>query len=336
VHFFFETFSPKISTFVHNQKLIFMKKSILAVAVLVGTTAFAQTESKHGDSFIPQAEDWAIGIDATPFLQYFGNLIGGNDGNVAPTWNYLTNNQTITGKYFVEDDMAYRANIRLGFGSGSEKVSVADRSIDPTAPSTWPAEASMAENTAKYGSTNIGIGVGLEKRRGFGRLQGFYGAEIGFNISSMKETYTYGNALTASTAAVNVDVDAAADDFTGGINGTSITTDVDGLGAANNARITEYKNGLGFGIGLRGFIGAEYFVLPRLAIGGEFGWGLVFSSNGASSTTYETEGTTATGTVEQIETRTVTGNKSGGFGFDTDSVNGVFGPAGSLRMTFHF
>ena len=315
-----------------------MKKSILAVAVILGSTfAFAQKmESKHGESYLPEAEDWAIGIDATPFLNYFGNLIGGGqNANNAPTWNYLTTNQTITGKYFVADDMAYRAAIRLGFGSNSEKVMVADRSIDPLAASTWPALAAEVENKAKYGSTNIGIGVGIEKRRGFGRLQGFYGAELGINISSMKETYTYGNALTASTSAVDVNI-TGADDFTGGMNGTSLTTDVDGLGNTNNARITEYKSGLGFGIGLRGFIGAEYFVLPRLAIGGEFGWGLAFTSTGASSTTYETEGFTATGTVEQIESRTMEGSKTSGFGVDTDRINSVFGPAGTLRMTFHF
>src|SRR5690606_21542546 len=136
--------------------------------------------------------------------------------------------------------------------------------------------------------------------------------------------------LTASTSAVDVNI-TAADDF-----GSNLTTDVDGQGNTNNARITEMKSGLGFGLGLRGFIGAEYFVLPRLAIGGEFGWGLVFVSQGASSTTYETEGFTATGTVEQIETRTIEGAKSSMFGVDTDNVNSVFGPAGSLRMTFHF
>ena len=314
-----------------------MKKSILVVAVILGSTAFAQKmESKNGEAYLPASGDWAIGIDATPFLNYFGNLIGGGQGNnTAPTWNYLTTNQTITGKYFVEDDMAYRASLRLGFGSMSEKAMVADRSVDPTAPSTWPAASAEVENTAKYGSTNIGLGVGMEMRRGFGRLQGFYGAELGFNIASMKETYTYGNTLTASTAAVDVNI-TAADDFTGGSMGTSLTTDVDGTGATNNARITELKGGTTFGIGLRAFIGAEYFILPRLAVGGEFGWGLVFSSTGASSTTYETEGTTATGTVEQIETRTIEGNKSGQFGVDTDSVNGVFGPAGTLRITFHF
>ncbi len=312
-----------------------MKKSILAVAVVLGSTAFAQKmESKNGEAYLPAAEDWAIGVDATPFLNYFGNLIGGGqNANNAPTWNYLTTNQTITGKYFAADDMAYRASIRLGFGSMKESNMVADRTN--TANPAWPSLDPMVENTAKYGSTNIGIGVGLEKRRGFGRLQGYYGAELGFNISSMKETYTYGNGLTPSSAAVPVNV-TAADDFTGGSMGTSLINGVDGTGTPYQGRITEYKSGMAFGLGLRGFIGAEYFVLPRIAVGGEFGWGLVFVSQGASSTTHEGVGTAFGGTVDQVATITTEGNKSSTFSVDTDNVTGVFGPAGSLRMTFHF
>ncbi|MEJ6583604.1 MAG: hypothetical protein QNL29_06120, partial [Crocinitomicaceae bacterium] len=146
-----------------------MKKSILAVAVVLGATSlFAQKlESKNGEAYLPAAGDWAVGIDATPFLNYFGNLIGGGQGNnTAPSWNFLTNNQTITGKYFVEDDVAYRASLRLGFGSASDKVMVADRSVDPSLPSTWPALGAEVENKGKMSSMNIGLAVGLEKRRG--------------------------------------------------------------------------------------------------------------------------------------------------------------------------
>ncbi|MDX1653357.1 MAG: hypothetical protein R3277_12745, partial [Brumimicrobium sp.] len=88
-------------------------------------------------------------------------------------------------------------------------------------------------------------------------------------------------------------------------------------------------------LGLRGFIGVEYFILPKLSLGGEFGWGLVFMSTGSSSMTTESVGFNPSGTesVEQITTET---GGSSSFGIDTDANNTVFGPAGSLRLSFYF
>ena len=310
-----------------------MKKSIFTVALILGAAATAMAQDKEEKQYTPESGDWAIGIDATPFLNYFGNFIGGTDANAAPSWNYLTTNQTITGKYFTSEDMAFRGSLRLGFGGNSESNMVADRTN--TADPAWPAAEPMVENTAKYGSTNIGLSGGIEYRKGKGRLIGFYGGELGFAISSMKETYTYGNALTASTAGTPVNVDAA-DDFTGGMMGTTLAAGTDGMGVGYTSRMLEYSSGTGFGIGVRGFIGAEYFVLPKLSVGGEFGWGLVFMSQGASTTTAEAVGTQFNATADAVETITSTGNTSSSFGVDTDSNNSVFGPAGSLRMTLHF
>ncbi len=301
-----------------------MKKTIIAVAaLLVGAGAYAQDEEKV---YLPETGDWAVGIDATPFLTYFGNFIGGTDANAAPTWNFLTNNQTITGKYFASETMAYRGNLRIGFGSNSGSQMVSDRSQDfslVTYPTTPP---EMVENSFSNGFTNIGLSGGLEWRKGKGRLQGFYGGELGISLSSNSATYTYGNELNQN-ATFNVDVDPAADD----INGNSITTDQFG----NDARILESKSGMAFGIGIRGFIGAEYFVLPKLSIGGEFGWGLVFQSLGTASVTYESEGINGSGN-EVSETFVEESKNGSSFGIDTDNMNNVFGPAGSLRLTFHF
>lgn len=298
-----------------------MKKTVfLAAALLIGAGSYAQEEEKV---YLPEAGDWAIGIDATPFLSYFGNFIGGNDGNAAPSWNYLTNNQTITGKYFETEEMAYRASFRLGFGSMGETAMVNDRTVS-TAPD-FPELPEEVENNMKASFTNIGLAGGVEYRKGKGRLQGFYGAELGISYLSSKETYEYGNELTESTASNPVSVDAA-DDF-----GGNITTDPYG----NAARVLESKNASSFGIGLRGFIGAEYFILPKLAIGGEFGWGLVFNSTGATSTTTESVGVDGDGN-ESVEEITIESGKSNSFGIDTDSNNSVFGPAGSIRLTFHF
>jgi len=298
-----------------------MKKSILAVAtLLMGTAAFAQDDKVY----TPVEGDWAIGINADPFLNYFGNFIGGNGLNAAPAWNFLTTNQTITGKYFASDDMAYRGSLRLGFGSDGQTVMVGDRASVAAVdyPSTLPV---MVENKMSMSTTNIGLSGGIEWRKGKGRLVGFYGGELGISLSSSSESYEYGNALTLSTAANPVGIDAA-DDF-----GGNVAPDAFGF----PSRTLEQKNGSTFEIGARGFIGAEYFIIPKLSIGGEFGWGLVFQSIGASTLRTESVGFNTGGTeiIGEVET---TGNKSSSFGFDTDANNSVFGPAGSLRITLHF
>lgn len=297
-----------------------MKKSILAVAVLLGaTTTFAQDKQ-----YTPESGDWAIGVDATPFLNYFGNFIGGVDANAAPSWNFLTNNQTITGKYFASEDMAYRGAIRLGFGSSSSSEMVADRLVSgievPVYPSTEP---SMVENTSKSSYSAIGLAGGIEYRKGSGRLVGFYGGELGINIMTSKTVNTWGNALTQSSSATANNVDV-----TGAETGAT-----DPFG--NAARVLTNKSGLGFGLGVRGFIGAEYFVLPKISLAGEFGWGLGFMANGTSSVEMESEGVDGGGN-EATSTFTVETNNGSSFGVDTDNMNTVFGPAGTLRLTFHF
>lgn len=285
-----------------------MKKSIFAVALILGATSTTLAQDKQ---YTPVSGDWAIGIDATPFLNYMGNLIGGNDGNTAPGWSYLTTNQQITGKYFAADDMAYRGSLRIGFGNASGSNMVSDDLVT-TAP-TFPALPSLVEDTYKDGGLDIGLSGGLEWRKGSGRLVGFYGAELGVAFSSTSSTYTYANAMT--------DVGATTSDW-----GTNITTDTYG----NGARITSEKSGMTTAFGLRGFIGAEYFILPKMSIGGEFGWGLGLMSMGAGS--METESTNGV----DVGTQVIETTSSSAFGFDTDINNTLFGSAGSLKLTLHF
>ena len=300
-----------------------MKKSIALVAMAFGVTnAFAQDlTSKKGEPFLPEAGDYAIGVDATPFLNYVGNFFGKTAANAAPNWNFLTGNNTITGKYFKDANTAYRASLRLGFNSGTTKAQIAQPVA--TAP-TFPTVPTMVEDKRKASNTNIGISVGLEKRRGKTRLQGIYGAEVGFGINTSGEKYTYGNALAPTgTPVVTV---ANSTNF-----GTNITTDTYG----NAARVTQRKNGLGFMFGVRGFVGAEYFVAPKVSIGGEFGWGIGLGIQGKSKTTTESIGIDGGGN-SVVGTQETTGGKSSWFGFDTDNSNSFFGPTGTIRLNFHF
>ncbi len=296
----------------------------LLVALFIATSASAQLKNKKGEIILPETGDWAIGIDATSTLNYFGNFIGGNGLNVAPTFDFLNTRQAITGKYFVSETMAYRGSVRLSMTSVTGSEMVADRAATaiPVFPTTLPQEV---KNKWKQGATNIGITGGIEWRKGHGRLQGFYGGEVGLGISSSSESFTYGNALTQTTPNVNLDAD---DDMLSGAN--NAVNDPFG----NPARATKMKNGAQFGIGVRGFIGAEYFVMPKLSIGGEFGWSLGYMTAGKGSIEMESEGLVSG--IETLSTFTVDTKNPSYFGFDNENMNTLFGPAGSLKITFHF
>ena len=311
-----------------------MKKSIALVALAFGVTnAFAQDlTSKKGEPFLPEAGDYAVSIDATSFLQYAGNFFGKSTTNFAPTWSFLNGNSTITGKYFKDATTAYRVGLRLNFGGATEKTMVADRSARDASPSsnTYPNVNAMVENKWKQSNTNVGISVGLEKRKGKTRLQGFYGADLGIYYGSTKDKYTYGNGLSVdATNPVNV---SAADDFgTGNVTATILSS-----GQIGSARATQVKSGASLSLGVRAFIGAEYFIAPKVSLGGEFGWGLGLTMTGKSKSTYESVGLANGASTNSIGTTEVVGGKSSSFGLDTDGKNGVFGPNASLRLAFHF
>lgn len=311
-----------------------MKKQITTVAIAISLglfTANAQDlTSKKGEPILPEEGDWGLGIDATPFLNYFGNFFGKTSSNTAPSWNFLTSNQTITGKYFKDATTAYRAALRIGLGSTKKSVMTSDRSA--SAPS-FPTTMYQKENTGKYAQTNIGLSGGIEMRKGKTRLQGFYGGEVGIFFGSNKTTYTYGNALNP-TASTPVDVDASGDNVDG-TNVVSVATPIV-YGQTDDARITQIKTSGIFQFGIRGFIGAEYFVLPKISIGGEFGWGIGFGNNGKTTTTYEVEGIPTGGTQKQSTTVQVESKNGSGFILDTDNRNSFFGPSANLRLNLYF
>jgi len=296
-----------------------MKKSTLLIAAvaLSASAAFAQDlTSKKGEAFLPEAGDWSIGIDATPVLNYVGNMFNGNTFNSAPTWNFLNTNQTIIGKMYSTETMAYRGILRIGFTSNKTAMKVND-DANTTVP-TFPAINEPAEDVMKMSSHFIGLGAGMEMRRGKTRLQGFYGADAMIWLSGSKSSYEYANAFSSTNP------NPSTSDF-----GTGNTTP--GGAIVWGGREIEGKSGSMFGIGVRGFIGAEYFIIPKLSIGGEFGWGVGFTTTGEGTQTWEAAGPSNAGG----QTDYITSGKSSSLMLDTD--RNAFGTGnGSLRLNFHF
>jgi hypothetical protein len=270
-----------------------MKKRILVLAAIFGASAsFAQVttlKSKKGFEILPEAGDYAIQFDASPILNFAVEAvkIGSSNGVTASHPGYLMNN-VVVGKYFVDASTAYRAKLGVNYVTNNVGTLLGV--------STGGTEYIQ---TAKNKTTNIIIGGGIEKRRGHNRLQGFYGAELLLQIGS-----------PTTTTGLEYDAD--------------LKTAVDSMGAAPVRSLGVTKSSA-FGVNVRGFVGVEYFVLPKISIGAEFGWGLGFSSSSAEVTTESLSGTTVTETVTTVA-------QNGGINIGTD----IGAPSGALTATFHF
>ncbi len=312
-----------------------MKKTVLVIALACGVSGvFAQDlTSKKGEPMLPEANDWAIGMDVNPIFQYLGNAFHGTAASSnTPDVNWLNGNQTIIGKKFIDDKSAYRVLVRVGFTNQTTKGMIGDASV--TTGAVYPAAPAMVEDKMAVKNTNIAIGAGKEWRRGKTRLQGYYGADAMIWLSSTGTKYTYGNALSASTTHPVVASAATTTNF-----GSNLGTDAYGYGS----RVTKTKSGMGFGLGVRGFIGVEYFIMPKISLGAEYGWGLGFQTQGKGTNSTESVGTPSTGTTQTVGAIDTKTSGSSKFGIDTDLNQGnMFGFKGSntgtasLRAMFHF
>ncbi|PKP19389.1 MAG: hypothetical protein CVU05_11500 [Bacteroidetes bacterium HGW-Bacteroidetes-21] len=266
-----------------------------------------EINSKNGFAYLPEGEEFAIGIDATPIFNFFGNMVKINSG--APfadpsAFNFTNGNNAIYGKYFVDANTAYRGSIRIGMTTFKDKNYVMqDGQADPLV---------TVEDMGKVSDRNIVLSAGMEKRRGKNRLQGFYGAEFGIMLAGGKNSFEYGNGYTTTNTAPTIT------DFSGSLG---VVNDLGG-----GARVTEEKLGGTFGLGLRAFVGVEYFIMPKISVGGEFGWGLQIASQGEGELSLE-YWDIANSTIKTQTTKTAGGGFSG---FDTDNVGG------NIFMMFHF
>ena len=310
-----------------------MKKQVLVMALAFGvSSAFAQDlTSKKGEPILPEAEDWAISMNADPIFSFIGNAFNGTAGNGAPGTNWLSGDHTIVGKKFIDEKHAYRVLVRIGFNNFTTKNDVVDDS--QTSTPSFPEQAAEVQDKFSSRNTNIGIGVGKEWRRGKTRLQGYYGADAMVWISMDGSKATYGNTMSDANGTGTTTTPTTTDFYDANFNGS--TSDEFGT----SSRITRTKSGMTFGIGVRGFIGAEYFILPKIALGAEYGWGIGYQMTGRGKVTTEEQG----GTPNQVAEVERESAGSSRFGLDTDLNQGtIFGFHGSntgtasLRLTLHF
>lgn len=327
-----------------------MNKNVLFAAVMCSAIfASAQDTStdptlvknRKGQEVLPKAGDIGLGFNAVPVIDFLVQSVKvgaqGNLGATAGTTSQFTQNagQQIVGKYFLDARTAVRA--RFGFNTlgttqtnlVQDSKSVYEASLGGNPDDIRAASILTVQDKRSFVQNNLMIAVGFEKRRGYGRLVGFYGAELGISRAAQKDKRTYGNEYSNTYPTVFTNNFVTGATTTQGIAGTT-------------SRTLEEKIDAQWGIGARAFVGIEYFVFAKISIAAEYGFGYSFARSKSLERKQETYmiGQAGPTVVEEtIDTRAP--NTSRGFGVDnginsTLNKAGIGGSTASLSLMFHF
>jgi hypothetical protein len=330
-----------------------MKKSFLAATIiLVASTTFSQelSKNKNGKVLNPEAGDWSISIDGAPFIDFAADLVhvGAAASKSAPLFKGLNEEAptySIGGKFFKSNNMAYRATIRLNSFQERTKSGI---TYNPNgAAVNWPNNVSKDfknKDVMTEHDWSVGFGGGMEWRKGTKRLQGYYGFEalIAFARYSTNYKYAYDVVAPDSDPATADNLRNYTTDFNGNI--TSVPGEY-------TSRMLSEKDGMTVALGVRGFVGVEYFFAPKISFGGEFGWGMGMARTGRASFKEEgidflkDDGTPINGTVVN-DVKGRDGDRSFEFFLGSDRDNSgandkklwmnSFSPTGKLSLNFYF
>jgi len=334
------------------------KRLLLAGALLSAMFAVAQESApaggggddsnplnKKGREILPKDGDIGIGFNTIPVLDMFLGTLNratpfAGSGNVVQ-YTQASNNQLV-GKYFLDRQTAIRVRFGVNTLSGSMTNQVQDAKAMGAArlgtqDDMTAASLLRVDDQLTFRKSNWMITAGYEKRRGYRRLQGFYGGEIGFGNTAASQKITYGNAFSDQ-----YDVN-----FTNNFNSfgqstqTPLTTRI--------TRDLEVRHRGGFRFGVRGFVGIEYFVLSKISISAEYGWAYSITTRRTQTSTREVYQNGQNGpTVFKEEVDQDTREVLRGFSVDNNngsifSMNNTLsgntalnGGAGALTLHFYF
>ena len=248
------------------------------------------------------------------------------------------------GKYYLTDKAAVRVRFGVNSLNGSRTTQVQD-AVAMAAAQLGSQDDIDAASLLKvndqldYQKRNVNVVVGYEKRRGYGRLQGFYGGEAGINFTKSDAQATYGNKFSDLH-------EVEYTNFTSNTASNTLSLNPATTNDASRFLSQEFQGGMGFG--LRAFIGVEYFFARKMSVAVEYGWGYTYTNSSSSTINQETYHNGQNGPViieekiDQDESSSshnfgADNNASGNNGFsDTFNNTGLAGSSGSITLLLHF
>ncbi|HOG18890.1 MAG TPA: hypothetical protein PKW37_00410 [Salinivirgaceae bacterium] len=217
----------------------------MRILALVFTIAFGaaslfaqDNEAKEEKIYTPESGDISIGIDGTPVFNYIGNMFNGNMGNA-----FNPGDTKFYFRYFLTDNSAARIVLGINNGTLIDHFYIDDDAallLDPNS-------NAQLEDVMKVKTRDMEIRLGYQQFRGYKRLLGFYGADIGYRYQKIHRSFQYGNEMNELNPAPTTQWGNQA------------------------VRPLEINNGAINTIFAGVFTGAEYYLLPKICVGMELG-----------------------------------------------------------------
>ena len=239
------------------RKLIIIGLAVFFAAPMV----FGQEEQKDHSELFPKEGDFSIGIDISNMIKFIGNSFSShgednfpNNNMIEPSMTSVAVNPTIYGRYFLTDNTATRIRLGVGIYNTTSRAFVYDDVANMNSPlNDDPLTYAKTVDEFKEQSSQVELGIGLEKRKNLWRMQGYAGAEVFGTFIYNRASYVYGNAMSAT-------------------NQTPTTFDfVDTYGPENPThRTVDTKGGNIFHYGGGLYAGADYFITRNISIGIEY------------------------------------------------------------------
>lgn len=272
---------------------------LLSMFIINGNTQ-ERLQNKNGVDILPETGQFALGFNAVPFLNLIGNATAGNGKFL----NNMFGQNAIFGKYMLDEKTAIRVSFNFDINNFNNRNFVIDNTLN--------SPDSLVTDRVSVNNQTYGLSGGYEFRRGSGRVQAIFGGDLAFLLSRSNSSMTYGNAFgTLNQAPTSTDWSSAGNPF-----GSS----------SQGERITEQKNGNTFSTGIRPFVGIEYFFAPKISIGAEFGWSLMYSTTGDGEVIREYYSPSS----EDTFTRSTPSAGSNSFNAGVDNLNGA------VTLMFYF
>lgn len=241
-----------------------MKTKLATAGLLffVLTTNAQDIQSKKGENYLPETGDWSIAFNVNNVFKFLGNSFNGNLDNQAPTLTFIENNNPNINLLPIDGFF-----VQNNSGTFVGKKMITDKKA-------LRLIANFNYSTTKYDyeveSEDDGIQEGSIKFNSFAVSLGV-GKEWRKGTTRLQGFYGADVLLSLSSQEIDYDIEGV-----------------------------QMKQGLGGAFGFNGFIGAEYFLFPKMAVGIQYTYNVSANLMGKMEYTIDDENIETSGSSINI------------------------------------